>query len=1171
MARFLKFSGTAEFTIDVQRPGSATNDVSGAIHTPANWSEGQTLAGFSSAVAAPLAYINAEDPDVVTYVVDETSVRATSITDKTANAHDFSAGNCIYTIRNGRNVLKFSSPAEIESATLGAALAGAGFDNPAVIAIPVEITNYPSSTVTVACFGSATTSVFRTIDITSDGYVSCSWKDDSANTGAVTGSQAIQLNTPTLIVVQHERERYRVWLQDGDTYTSELAASGSSSTGDSFTFDQFVLGAKLDSGSASQHFDGYISGLMVLDSVVSNSYTLIEQLCRVWPVVGHVPLGLSTIDANLVSHITFDGPAGDHADTLAGSTLSSTNGAVGAGVFGNALNTDGTSRDLSGTMTAAHDLTNKLVFMLFMRFQPKSAGSGTAAIYLEAKSASGVGWSIGTTTANKIEVIRNHSDRLTQEDDRYTTSPVLDAWNYFFLFSYDGVTWELLVNNFQDSDFNHITVTGGLWSMLGETTPKLYIGSDGAGANDANALIDEIAIWNRVLTEEEREILVNGGSYRRVPWAYTKAADGPVVVDPPPSSGTTQEFFWGPQMGCCTGPANEPLKDGTYSIVFTVPPSSVIGSSATTLTDIAIWWKTSVSSGYSKGTEPWIYDIELRTDSGGNPGSLVTNGRISGASITFANQKLGHTWSSPPTVSAGTKYHIQLVNKASDPRTQWTSINNLLAWPNIFSRVQPTRSADEWSLRVNGSTKIYTPMAMLSYSSGTRQGCGYVDGWVARGDRGSGETGPIISGDTWVRQILKPDEDIVVKRLFVSGARKSGSFPMIAQLKDSGGILLATAEIAAENYPEGETLPRTARGSTLNYYTGHWGDAALSTEVTLAGGQTYYLELRTDSNTQYYICVLHDAAHTSANFPNDGKGRYGGYYGMNAYMQQSTNAGSSWGQFKLYASDTVPKYDIGFYFRVGTGDGGTSGSTAWTPSSLSGTTVMFDVTDSSSRSVSGAEITQLTDTIGGSITADRPTPVDATDGGPQLATGSTDYAHFDPAIRTRARLDVSSSVACETAVIVTRGVPYSSSFLSIYSTSGGGTFTGELMLYETTTSIGQANTTSIDGTSSSTGQVRINGGSWSSTGTNPAFAGSAYYPETGVNIISVKMATGTNTMNVLGPRDGFNTLEHEAICYVFNSTAQSDVEIEKIEGYLAHRFGATLASGHTYEFAPPTV
>jgi hypothetical protein len=41
---------------------------------------------------------------------------------------------------------------------------------------------------------------------------------------------------------------------------------------------------------------------------------------------------------------------------------------------------------------------------------------------------------------------------------------------------------------------------------------------------------------------------------------------------------------------------------------------------------------------------------------------------------------------------------------------------------------------------------------------------------------------------------------------------------------------------------------------------------------------------------------------------------------------------------------------------------------------------------------------------------------------------------------------------------------------------------------------------------------------------------------------------------------------------VMNSTAQSDAEIEKIEGWAYHTFGGSnIASGHTYEFNPPTI
>jgi hypothetical protein len=1181
---YIDTSTGSETTDDV------VNDVTGETYTPLGWSESLTLTEFTTNVAAPLAYINPEDGSTVTNVVRENlDVIASSVADK-SNSYDFNDATLVYYERqDSKNILCFETNSSLWSPTLGDALAGVGLSAPHYIAVVLDLTALPSSTQTIFCLGSSTASVFRTLDITSDGYVQATWKDDSAVTGTVTGTHAIVPNRKTLIMAQHDGDRYRLWIHDGVTHLAVKTATGASGTGNAFTFTDAVIGAKLDTNVVTQNFIGCVAGVMVGNSVIADGYNLLQNLCEVWDIQFNTP-SLLNMATDLVAHIPFAGPAGDHVDVTTGQVFTATSTLSTTGVFTNAVNFDGTSRTLQGSGEhAAYDLTNKTQSFIAIRFKPNALGS--AYILASLQSDDGLAWSVGVTSSNLFEAIfSTNAARSAQDDDRFTTPVVNAAWNYLFLYTYNGTKWRLLLNTYQDSDFNHIDRTTTTWSALGETNLKLSIGSDFAGSNNANAAIDEVTIWDRVLTETERATWINNGSFRQYPYTYQTAEDGPVVVDPPPTTSTT-EYYWGPQFGGGTGPANWPIKSGDYYITFTTPPSSVLGGSTDTLDHFSLWWKT--APNYASNDTSWEYRVELWTDSAGVPGSMVTNGRIDSVVITanfsdpgsassWQDQFKKMSWTTPPTINASTKYHLKLINRNSNPNTHWTSINGMFWWPpggynNFFAYGCPTRTLDDWSLYNDGSYAQSAPMGTLWFTSGTRFGCNYLDTWVARGDFGSGSSARRIGAGKKVRQRLTPHEDITLKRVFISGARRAGTGDITASIVNSSGTGLASATISASNFPLGATAQR--RG--VNYYTHHWGSAALNTEVTLTGGQIYYLEFSAPNSSEYFIGVLHDATFLASpgKFPGDGFGRYGSFYGSDAYAEYSDNNGATWNQYNIERLETgkVAKYDLAFYtVAAGTGTpatGGGSGSLLWTPSELSGTTVVFDVTDTSNRTVSGSEITQLVDTVGGVITADRPTPVDATNGGPQLASGTVDYAHFDPGVRSRARLDISTSVTAQTVVFVLRHVPYTSSFISLISTSGGGTFDGEVMIFETSTSTGEANTASLDATGgSTTGQVRINGGAWSSTATNPSFAGGAYLPENAITMLTVKMATGTSTVNVLGPRDGFNTLEFELIAVVMNSTAQSDAEIEKIEGWAYHTFGGSnIASGHTYEFNPPTI
>lgn len=64
---------------------------------------------------------------------------------------------------------------------------------------------------------------------------------------------------------------------------------------------------------------------------------------------------------------------------------------------------------------------------------------------------------------------------------------------------------------------------------------------------------------------------------------------------------------------------------------------------------------------------------------------------------------------------------------------------------------------------------------------------------------------------------------------------------------------------------------------------------------------------------------------------------------------------------------------------------------------------------------------------------------------------------------------------------------------------------------------------------------------------------------------------GSEVFNRLGGRNGSGTHNGHMGEFILVGSALSDVDREKFEGYLAHKWGITLSGGHTYYSGPPTL
>lgn len=1151
-------------------------DSTGDTYTPAPWSESLSVTDYASVVGRdPLAFFNFEDGETASYSVrEDQSVALTNIEDKTGNQHEFFRTLSIdYDIFQSQNVAVFNAESQLWNNTIFDSIPSSyGQYYIAIIFSIFENVNNPLETL----FSLTTNSLLGEslyVALTDSPQNSIEVKASNSSNEVSLGrsTQTVSLNTKTLLLFQQDGHRIRVWLHDGVTHSNVEILRLSADVQKDFNITELVIGAFAQNENPTNFFSGNLHGVVCGAGILPNSYNLINSLSEVWAIQNNTP-NILTLTQDMVSAVSYSSAGLSCFDYLSRDVLTAPSSSFVAGLFEKAVDFDGSTVGFSAnSQSLAFDLTNKTQFFLAIRFKPTSLNQTYKLLTFEDDQ--GLAWSIGVTSSNKIEVlVSTNATRNFQEDDRHTNPVILNEWNYFFLYSENGTKWRLLTNEFRDSDFNHINRANALWSGISSSS-TITEGSARDGTGRAYCVIDERVILDRVWTESERQTWINEGQFRPWPYGFQTSGGGPVVVAPPTDS-DDEEFFWGPQFGGGTGPANVELKSGNYHITFTTPPSSALDGVTSTIESVSIWWKA--APNYARGSSPWNYSIELCADSSGSPGSPVLNGRVDDIEITadfnapggdssWRQQIQKISFSNPPIISAGTKYHLRLINNAANKLEQWVSINCLLSWPqggysSAFTYGSPTRTKDDWSI-YRGSNLKYgneAPMAVFRYNNGETQGCGYLDTWVARGNYGSGDSARIVGGNVRVRQKLTPHIDLKLKKVFISGARRAGDGDIVVELKDSGGVVLDSTTIPSSSFP----LRQTALRRGLNYYTQHWGSSVFSGDAELSSDTLYYLEFSAPSGSEYYIGVLHDALFLPGDkFPSGGTGRYGTFFGLDASADMSLNNGASWQSYHRSAeSPRTGKYDLAFY-TVAQAVGETQGTGAldWEPSDLAGSSIWFDMQDNSNIVLYGSEVLSVTSkgssVVASSIGSQRPT------------LGVSGYQYLEFLENSPQRLNFPSFVSAETVMVVTRELNNAVGFTSFFSNEGA-SFSGELYIFG---SSGNFTTASVNGTGSSEGRVSVNGGDWSSQGTDPNFANGIFYPETNINILVLRYDTGTNLASRIGPRDAFNNNRMQICEILFSSLVLADSEIARLVGYAAHKYGISgqLPSNHPYKFSRP--
>jgi len=293
---------------------------------------------------------------------------------------------------------------------------------------------------------------------------------------------------------------------------------------------------------------------------------------------------------------------------------------------------------------------------------------------------------------------------------------------------------------------------------------------------------------------------------------------------------------------------------------------------------------------YSLGTGGTM-TVSVRADDGsGHPSSSSL------ASQSYAPGNPGGNWetyvpvsfSSPPTLTAGTIYYVVFTNP--DPNN-YISVNHVYVY-NKTSPRQPmfsdsdfgvmTTTTSTWGAMAGG----YTPVVDLAYANGGHDGQSYYEAMIDRY--------ATISGTSSMarERFTVSGGDRTVGSASIRLRRSGGTSPLVMTLENAAGAAIESVTVTAASIPV--SAPGGDNGGAV------WVTANFSSPHVLSDGSSYSLRISTAAGTTYTTFPVRSGTAKGINtFAfSDGTG-------------QSTTNGSTWTDLYLYDHQ-----DLQFYLTL---------------------------------------------------------------------------------------------------------------------------------------------------------------------------------------------------------------------------------------------------------------
>jgi hypothetical protein len=264
---------------------------------------------------------------------------------------------------------------------------------------------------------------------------------------------------------------------------------------------------------------------------------------------------------------------------------------------------------------------------------------------------------------------------------------------------------------------------------------------------------------------------------------------------------------------------------------------------------VRCYWMVAVGKTYSSGNGG-IIRCELQMDDGTAnhlpSGTVLASFQITANAVQSANTAnslfgIMHNgcsfnrlyFSSPATLQAGQLYHIVFTNPASDPVSDYWSVDCVFN-RNPQSPMQPAYSNMDLATLIHHTSgswsnpaSNYTPIYTLYWTNGTVQGQPYMQLGYPLGIEGY----PIYGTAYKVRQQFKVSGASKTVTAVNLSLYKVGSPPnLTVKLQDSKGNAIDQGTISASEI-------------VANNYDPRWGKVTFSSPITLNVGSTYYVEV----------------------------------------------------------------------------------------------------------------------------------------------------------------------------------------------------------------------------------------------------------------------------------------------------------------------------------------
>lgn len=317
---------------------------------------------------------------------------------------------------------------------------------------------------------------------------------------------------------------------------------------------------------------------------------------------------------------------------------------------------------------------------------------------------------------------------------------------------------------------------------------------------------------------------------------------------------------------------------------------------SSTLVGWRVYWLDENYSGYGGGNGG-TFTVTLETDDGGAPSGTALATRTG---VHVDTESVGmfpeFTFASPPSLTAGAKYHLVVKNTAASPTVDFSSWN--MCWNADTPSPRNPRWADaefgmlrkyvggsyqkDW-LETPGDSDEYTPIIDLRYGNGYHQGNGYMEVQVG---------GRFVDGADRVRMRWTQQTAQTVSGAYFRLAKNNGGSGNVTYTLKQGGSTLGTVTVTGSSIPLGTPGPSNEwlgiEDQNADGTTGDWLGGSFASNVALTVGTEYTLEVTGASGSLAWTRGIQSGHHTG----------YGFDLGtvFNGVGEYSTDSGSSWAQ-----------------------------------------------------------------------------------------------------------------------------------------------------------------------------------------------------------------------------------------------------------------------------------